>query len=61
MGHYGHFGLAVTEYTEHYHDERNHRGLDNGLISGPPAIQMTSRVRRRPRLGGLLNFYERAA
>ena len=31
------------------------------LISGPALVTMTSRVRRRPRLGGLLNFYERAA
>jgi hypothetical protein len=31
------------------------------LISGPPAINMTRRVRRRPRLGGLLNFYQRTA
>jgi hypothetical protein len=30
-------------------------------ISGPSAIHMTGRVRRRPRLGGLLNFYTRAA
>ena len=56
-----HFRQAVAEYVEHYHRERNHQGLDNHLITGPPAIQMTSRVRRRPRLGGLLNFYERAA
>ena len=56
-----HFRRAVAEYVEHYHCERNHQGLDNRLISGPPMIQMTSRVRRRPRLGGLLNFYERAA
>jgi transposase InsO family protein len=56
-----HFRRAVTESVAHYHAERNHQGLDNRLISGPPVIQMTSRVRRRPRLGGLLNFYERAA
>ena len=37
------------------------QGLDNRLISGPPVIRITSRVRRHPRLGGLLNFYERAA
>jgi hypothetical protein len=36
-------------------------GFDNRLISGPLAIKMTSRVRRRPRFGGLLNFYEPAA
>ena len=54
-----HFRRAVAEYVEHYHGERNHQGRDNRLISGPPVIQMASRVRRRPRLGGLL--YERAA
>lgn len=57
----GHFRRAVAEYVEHYHAERNHQGIDNRLISRPPAIQMTSRVRRRPRLGGVLNFYHRAA
>jgi putative transposase len=55
-----HFQRAVAEYVEHYHGERNHQGLDDRLILGPPVIQMTSRVQRRPRLGGLLNFYERA-
>jgi putative transposase len=56
-----HFRRAVAEYVEHYHRERNHQGLDNRLISGSPFIQMTGGVRRRPRLGGLLNFYQRAA
>jgi putative transposase len=56
-----HVRRAVAEYVEHDHRERNHQGLDNRLISGPPVIQMTHRVRRRPRLGGLLNFYHRAA
>ena len=56
-----HFRRAVTEYVEYYHEERNHQGLDNRLITRPLVIKMTSRVRRRPRLGGLLNFYERAA
>ena len=56
-----HFRRAVTEYVEHYHGERNHQGLDNQLISGPPAFETMSRVRRHSRLGGLLNFYQRAA
>jgi len=56
-----HFRRALTEYVEHYHGERNHQGLDNRPISGRPVIGMTSRVRRRPPLGGLLNFDERAA
>jgi putative transposase len=56
-----HLRRAVTEYVDHYHAERNHRGLGNRLISALPVMQMTSRVRRRQRLGGLLNFYARAA
>src|SRR5262249_56445865 len=56
-----HFRRAVAEYLAHYHAERNHQGIGNRLISGPSVIQTTSRVRRRSRLGGLLNFYQRAA
>jgi transposase InsO family protein len=56
-----HFRRAVAEYVEHYHRERNHQGLDNRLIADTPTIDRTGRVRRRPRLGGLLNFYERVA
>ncbi len=56
-----HFRHAVAEFVEHYHRERNNQGLDNRLIAGTPATDMASRVRRRPRLGGLLNFYARAA
>jgi putative transposase len=56
-----HFRGAVAEFVEHYHRERNHQGLDNRLIAGTPPADMMGRVRRRPRLGGLLNYYERAA
>jgi putative transposase len=53
---------ALREYGTHFHQERNHQGLGNVLImpdasnnhGGGPVI-------RRARLGGLLNFYERAA
>jgi len=56
-----HFRRAVTEFVEHYHRERNHQGLRNALIVGWPPCGTAGLVRRRPRLGGLLNFYERAA
>jgi transposase InsO family protein len=56
-----HFRRAVGEFVEHYHRERNHQGLANELIAGTAVIDTGDRVRRRPRLGGLLNFYERAA
>ena len=56
-----HFRHAITEFVEHYHRERSHQGLDNRLIAGTPVTDRTGRVRCRRRLGGLLNFYERAA
>jgi hypothetical protein len=56
-----HFRRAVAEFVAHYHDERNHQGLDNHLIAGLPVIDRTRRVRQHRRLGGLLNYYERAA
>ena len=53
---------AVTEYMVHYHRERNHQGLGNRLIyrNGPIAAN-NGAISRRPRLGGMLNYYYRAA
>ena len=56
-----HFRRAVAEFVAHYHRERNHQGLENALIAAPPALGTAGRVQRRSRLGGLLNYYERAA
>ena len=56
-----HVRRSVTEFVEHYHRERSHQGLDDRLIAGGPAIDTAGRIRRRSRLGGRLNFYERAA
>ena len=56
-----HLRRTIAEYVEHYHRERNHQGLANELIDGAPAISTVGRIRRRPRLGGLLNYYDRAA
>jgi transposase InsO family protein len=56
-----HVRTTIAEYVAHYNVERNHQGIGNRRICGPPVIDMTSRVRRRPRLGGLLHFYQRAA
>jgi len=56
---------AVTEYLEHYHYERNHQGKSNLLlfesIESKPRASNCSKVRRKERLGGLLNYYIRAA
>jgi hypothetical protein len=56
-----HFRRAVREFVTHYHHERNHQGLNNGLVAGAPALCTVGGIRRRPRLGGLLNYYDRAA
>ena len=53
---------AVREFVEHYHHERNHQGLDNRLIHPPPtAPPPRGPVQCRQRLGGMLNYYYRAA
>ena len=56
-----HFRRMVQAYVEHYHHERNHQGLDNRVIYLRPAVKHGRRIRRRERLGGLLNYYYRAA
>lgn len=56
-----HFRRAVADYVAHYDHERNHQGIENALIAGMPATSTVGRIRRRPRLGGLLNYYHRAA
>ena len=53
---------TVNEFLMHYHVERNHQGLDNKLIM---SIANTSvpkgMIRKRERLGGMLNYYYREA
>jgi putative transposase len=56
-----HLRRTIAKYVAHYHRERNHQGLDNALIDGAPATGTVGRIRRRRRLGGLLNYYCRAA
>jgi putative transposase len=57
-----HLCKAVKEYTEHYHLERNHQGLDNELIekTNRPTIE-GSAVECRERLAGTLKHYYRRA
>jgi putative transposase len=53
---------GIQEFVTHYHGERNHQGLGNRLIM-PDAWHAGHRgaIRRRERLGGMLNYYYRAA
>jgi transposase InsO family protein len=53
---------AASEFIMHYHRERNHQGLDNKLIfPDPEPVGEGGEVKRVERLGGLLNYYYRAA
>jgi transposase InsO family protein len=54
--------MAVGEYMEHFHVERNHQGLGHELIDGVPEPRnLTDEIVCMPRLGGMLNHYSRAA
>jgi hypothetical protein len=53
---------ALSEYPTHYHQERNHQGLDNLLIEpGMEVGRATGLVKCRERLGGMLRYYYREA
>ena len=52
---------AISEYLRHYHEERNHPGLDNALLTPRDDMDGTGKVVHRDRLGGLLSFYYRKA
>ena len=53
---------AITQYMSHYHEERNHQGLENRLLRPLRAVREShARIKRRPRLGGMLSYYHRAA
>ena len=54
-----HLEYVIKEYMEHYHTERAHQGIGNEIIEPPPKGQ--GKIICQERLGGLLNFYRRAA
>lgn len=56
------FRRAVSSYVVHYHQERNHQGLDNRLIeTDGDAGRKEGKVSCRERLGGTLKYYHRKA
>jgi putative transposase len=56
-----HFRRTVAQFVVHYHRERNHQGLGNDLIDRVDDQTLSGSVRRRQRIGGILNYYYRAA
>ncbi|MGI8961190.1 MAG: integrase core domain-containing protein, partial [Bryobacteraceae bacterium] len=52
---------AAREFVAHYHTERNHQGLGNRLIDPRLSnFDLSRMIKRRERIGGMLNYYYRA-
>ena len=51
---------VLTEFTAHYHAERNHQGKGNRLLF-PDRLGGHGKIECHERLGGLLKYYARAA
>ncbi len=56
-----HLRHILKEYVAHYHAERPHQGIGNRLLCPAVAANGPGPIKRRQRLGGVLNFYSRAA
>jgi hypothetical protein len=53
---------ALTQFSAHYHEERNHQGLENNIIQPGSEVGLTEGdIQRRERLGGILSYYFRDA
>ena len=51
---------AVREYLCHYHQERNHQGLENKIIAPEDEVgKISGKIECRERLGGMLRYYSR--
>ena len=60
-----HLRDVIKEFVEHYHTERFHQGLGGQLIKRQPGSAndngSNGSIACHSRLGGLLNYYHRAA
>jgi len=53
---------AVREYLAHYHEERNHQGLENKILDpGEEVGKIAGKIECRERMGGMLQYYYRKA
>ena len=56
------FAGWVNRHMSHYHEERNHQGLENRLLRPLRAAgESHAPVKRRQRLGGMLSYHHREA
>lgn len=53
---------AVRQYITHYHESRNHQGLNNRIIDpGKEVGCCEGEIKCQERLGGILKYYYRDA
>ena len=53
---------SIKEYIAHFHHERNHQELDNTIPFPFETVgDITGKIRKKERLGGLLKYYYRQA
>ena len=60
----GALSRVLTEYSRHYHHERNHQGKGNRLLFPGGTEKMyrpSPNIACHQRLGGLLKYYRRVA
>jgi len=56
-----HLRRTIAEFVAHYHAERNHQSIGNALIQPLARADCHGPLHRRQRIGGMLNYYYRAA
>ncbi len=56
-----HLRELIREYMAHYHSERPHQGLQGSFIQPASNNAADGAIIKKERLGGLLNYYHRAA
>ena len=56
-----HLRHAINEYVTHYHRERHHQAFGSSIITPENLPAADGAIRRRERLGGILNHYYREA
>jgi putative transposase len=56
-----HLRRTIAEFVASYHAQRNHQGIGNELTQPLVRADGHGRLRRRQRIGGMLNYYYRAA
>ncbi len=53
---------TLYEYVSHFHQERNHQGLNNAIPFPAAEVgNVSGKIKTRERLGGLLKYYYRQA